>query len=117
MTTHDKSSDEKARDATLAEAFDNTYLRKVGAAVILAEPSPALVAFRTALNHPGNKDIADVAMSRTTFSGIIHTVAALIDYTILGPATNQNVERILGQMADVLRTRTAIIINTSQRPH
>lgn len=112
MATHEKSSDEKARDAALAAAFDNHYLQKIGATVIIAEPSPALVAFRTALNHPGNNDIAKVAMSRTTFSGIIHTVAALIDYTILGPATNQNVERILGQMADVLRTRTAIIINT-----
>ena len=117
MTTHDKPSDEKARDSALADAFDNFYLRKVGTNIIIAEPSPALVAFRTALNHPGNKDIADVAMTRTTFSGIMHTVAALLDYTVLGPATNQNVERILGQMAEMLRVRTALVINTSRRPH
>lgn len=112
MINYTKTPSEKLRDQTLADAFDRTYLHKQGTSLLIAEPSPALVAFRTALNHPANKDIAAVAMTRGSFSGIIHTVAAMLDYTIMGPATNQNVERVLGQMTDILRARTTIVINT-----
>ena len=107
-------SGEKQRMLNRDAAFDTSRLQNLGTTILIQEPPPALVAFRKWLNHPANKDIADVAHTRVSMNAILTTVAAMVDYEIHSAATVADATRILGELASKLQKRAGLRI-TSDR--
>lgn len=101
----DALSGEKQRAAHLEAAFNRERLQKLGTSILIQEPSAELVAFRTWLNHPANSDLATIAASRITIQAVLITLAAQLDYTLNSAATNADVDRIMGDIATLLRRR------------
>lgn len=106
-------SGEKQRTWAEKAAFSTKRLQRLGTTILIQEPAPALIAFRKWLNHPANKDIAEVAHTRHSVTAIIVTVAAMVDYTIHSAATDTDAERIMGDLASKLQSRAAIRMYSS----
>jgi len=88
-------------------AISTERLNNVGAAALIQEPGEALIAFRTWLNHPANGDIQKAAAERITMNAVLQTVAAHVGYEILSAGTNNDVDRILGDLATRLQRRAS----------
>lgn len=93
--------------------WDKTRINRIGANILIQEPHPNLIAFRTEIQHPAHARLRDMLVVAKTFTGILENVAIYCGYQLYGAATNEQVFAILGTLTTKLiekRNRRTIII-------
>lgn len=78
----------------------------------IREPPPSLIALRSELASPENKDIYDAAIKETTFEAVLGTIASKLDIALDGL---YDVPDLCDLLANVLRNRN--MPGTSNQPH